>query len=409
MQAETIGLEGFLVKPVNPSVMFDTIMQAMAKDTTKELRPPDRKGKESELMKGLAGVRVLLVEDNEINQQVAMEILAGAGLVVSVANNGKEAVDAVGKNSYDAVLMDVQMPVMDGYTAAGIIRRDERFKDLPILAMTAHAMAGDQDKSIAAGMNDHVTKPIDPEKLFATLAKWTARKTVASVVTAAAAVTEEPTCALATETKTLQPSLEGFDLEAGLRRLQGNEALYRKLLVSFAGKYSRAASDIQQLLDDKDYEKAHRLIHDVKGLAGNLSADQLRDATGELEKLVKYANDEKPPEPEALAKNFGTFEKLLEQALSSARSLAPQTGEPGPAAPAGPAQGLPSGLAKEAAERLREAAELGDVSGVASIAGEMMLRSGDFAPYQRRIIKLADDFDFDGIIAIAAELEKTGT
>ncbi len=124
------------------------------------------------MLKGLEGARVLLVEDNEINQQVAMEILADAGLIVSLANNGQEAVDAVEANRFDAVLMDVQMPVMDGYTATRTIRRDPRFKDLPIIAMTAHAMAGDQEKSTAAGMNDHVTKPIDPEQLFATLARW---------------------------------------------------------------------------------------------------------------------------------------------------------------------------------------------------------------------------------------------
>ena len=115
---------------------------------------------------------MLLVEDNELNQQVATELLADAGVVVTVANNGKEGVDAVLAAPYDAVLMDVQMPVMDGYTATGVIRGDERFKDLPIIAMTANAMAGDMEKSAAAGMCDHVTKPIDPDTLFATLAKW---------------------------------------------------------------------------------------------------------------------------------------------------------------------------------------------------------------------------------------------
>ena len=125
-------------------------------------------------LKGLADARVHVVEDNEINQQVAMEFLAGAGLNVSLANNGQEGVNAVQANRYDAVLMDVQMPVMDGYTATSHIRRDPRFKDLPIIAMTAHAMTGDEEKSMAAGMNDHVTKPIDPAQLLATLARWIA-------------------------------------------------------------------------------------------------------------------------------------------------------------------------------------------------------------------------------------------
>ncbi len=173
-QAEAAGLDGFLIKPVSPSVMFDTIMQAFGKDAPRESRLGVDKDQAAVALKGLAGARVLVVEDNEINQQVAMEILAGAGLDVSLANNGQEGVNAVLANRYDAVLMDVQMPVMDGYTATRHIRRDPRFKDLPIIAMTAHAMTGDEEKSMAAGMNDHVTKPIDPAQLLATLAKWIA-------------------------------------------------------------------------------------------------------------------------------------------------------------------------------------------------------------------------------------------
>ncbi len=113
-----------------------------------------------------------MVEDNEVNQQVAQEILSGAGIKVFLASDGQEAVEAVKKNEYDAVLMDVQMPVLDGYEATRVIRSDPRYKELPIIAMTAHAMTGDREKSLEAGMNDHVTKPIDPNQLFATLVKW---------------------------------------------------------------------------------------------------------------------------------------------------------------------------------------------------------------------------------------------
>jgi CheY-like chemotaxis protein len=284
------------------------------------------------LLKGLAGARVLLVEDNEINQQVAMEILSGAGIVVTVANNGREAVDAVMKERYDAVLMDVQMPVMDGYTATGIIRRDERFREMPILAMTAHAMSGDQDKSIAAGMNDHVTKPIDPDKLFATLAKLI-KMPKAAAMEAPAPGLPKTDSAPAMNAPAAQPfpsSLEGFDLTAGLRRLQGNEALYRKLLLSFADKYAFAAGDLRQLLDGRDYGKAHHLIHDIKGLAGNLAADRLQIATAELEKLVKPANAGTPPDAEALARACSSFEGLLDQALRSARSLMQSSSTSGP-------------------------------------------------------------------------------
>ena len=123
-------------------------------------------------MEASQGARILLVEDNEINQQFAQELLEGVGFEVTIANNGREAVNAVQAEEFDAVLMDVQMPEMDGYQATSEIRKHERFRDLPIIAMTAHAMAGDKEKSLAAGMNDHITKPINPDHLFSTLFAW---------------------------------------------------------------------------------------------------------------------------------------------------------------------------------------------------------------------------------------------
>ena len=147
-QADQLGLEGFLLKPVNPSMLFDTIMQAFGEAVPETSRVAKRREQEAEALEHIRGANVLLVEDNEINQQVAREILEGAGLNIALANDGQEAVNAVKENNYDAVLMDVQMPVMDGYTATREIRKDDRFKELPIIAMTAHAMAGDEDKSL---------------------------------------------------------------------------------------------------------------------------------------------------------------------------------------------------------------------------------------------------------------------
>ena len=169
-QAGEVGLDGFLIKPVSPSVLFDAIMQVFGQEEAdRPLTAQQSTDAEARARAALAGARVLLVEDNEINRQVAGEILASVGVSVSMAANGQEAVDAVVAGDFDAVLMDVQMPVMDGYEATRRLRRDPRFQALPIIAMTAHAMAGDREKSLAAGMNDHVTKPIDPEALFRTL------------------------------------------------------------------------------------------------------------------------------------------------------------------------------------------------------------------------------------------------
>ncbi|WP_373500254.1 response regulator [Desulfococcus sp.] len=414
-RAEAAGLDGFLIKPISPSVMFDTIIHALAKEASKETRPVDRKEEAADILKSLKGARVLIVEDNEINQMVAMEILASAGVIVSVANNGREAVDAVQLNRFDALLMDVQMPVMDGYTATRTIRSDTRFKDLPIIAMTAHAMTGDHEKSTEAGMNDHVTKPIDPAQLCEILARWIragsppakeerAPESIPQKAAAKALGDSVPTSA---EVQPFPDSLDGFDLSNGLQRLQGNEDLYRKLLMSFAAKYTHTAGDIRHALDTKDYHEAHKMIHDIKGLAGNLAALQLQAAAAELEKLVKHADKKNPPSPDAVIAAFVPFETLMDQALRSAQTLESMTEGPSAAPSPEPAGALPPELAEEAAGRLREAAEMGDVSGLTAIAEEMASRSAAFTPHLVRITQLADDFDFEGILGLADDLEKT--
>jgi len=172
--ANGAGVDAFLIKPVTRSTLFDTIMQAFGhKGGTRRGRRTARAHADVDLTP-VRGAQVLLVEDNEINQDVARELLEKPGLVVTVASNGKEAVQAVEQRDFDIVLMDVQMPEMDGLEATRVIRKLGKpgISDLPIVAMTAHAMAGDREKSLDAGMNDHLTKPIDPSELFRTLLEW---------------------------------------------------------------------------------------------------------------------------------------------------------------------------------------------------------------------------------------------
>jgi len=411
-QAEKMGLAGFLIKPVSPSVMFDTIMQAFGQDAPRELRTDTEKRLEAAASERLAGANVLLVEDNEINQQVAMEILSGAGLKVTVANNGREALNLVGANAYDAVLMDVQMPVMDGHTATRKIRELEARQPpayrLPIIAMTAHAMSGDHEKSIAAGMNDHITKPIDPAQLFGTLAKWIrtgagTQATVEAPSTPKGPQGKEP----APPENTLPDAMPEFDLADGLHRLMGNRALYRKLLVNFATQYAKAGSDIRKALDAGDFDRAHGLVHAIKGVAGNLAAKDLQQQSVGLEKLVKHADPASPPPADDLNPAFEAFQGSLARALSAVAFLMPAPA--GAAASAKAAAGaLPQALAKEAAARLREAAGLGDVSGLAGICSELAAMSEAFGPYKARVAQLADDFDFEGVLKLADELEKQG-
>ena len=343
-RSEKVGVDGFLLKPVGQSVLFDAIMVAFGKEALEGEAVARVKGSDEEALRKIRGARVLLVEDNEINQQVAKEILEQAGLVVSIANNGQEALDLIRANTFDAVLMDVQMPVMDGYTATRKIRELEagsskleagypsasasslkpRASSLPIIAMTAHAMSGDHEKSIAAGMNDHITKPIDPAQLFGTLAKWIGpREGAQKLAETSSAPTGPQAKEPAPPEQALPDALPGFDLAEGLQRLMGNRALYRKLLVNFATQYIQAAANIRSALDAGDFEQAHGLVHAIKGVAGNLAAKDLQVQSGALEKLVKHVNPSSPPPAAELNRAHAAFRESLGRALDAVRSLIP--------------------------------------------------------------------------------------
>jgi CheY-like chemotaxis protein len=404
-QAEEVGLEGFLLKPVNPSMLFDTIMQAFGEAVPETSRVAQKQEQEAEFMKHIQGAQLLLVEDNEINQQVAKEILEGAGLNVALANDGQEAVNAVKENEYDAVLMDIQMPVMDGYTATREIRKDERFKELPIIAMTAHAMAGDEDKSLEAGMNGHVAKPIDPDQLFSTLQKWVKPSEERVQV-------QQPEVPLESlesdqaepDEEQLPESLPGFDLPAGLERLRGNKRLYRKLLLDFGAKYTKVANEIHNALDAKDLEQAHSLIHNLKGLAGNLAAIDLQAASVNLEKLFKGVGKKTPP-AKNLKLKFSELENALNQALESVQSLGASTEENVCKLSDDEIAAIPAELAQDIAKRIRDASEMGDVMTLNAIAAEIKTHSDSCVPLSKQIVQLAEDFDLDGIQKLADALD----
>ena len=285
-RSEKVGVDGFLLKPVGQSVLFDAIMVAFGKEAPEGEAVARVRGSDEEELRKIRGARVLLAEDNEINQQVAKEILEQAGLVVSIANNGKEAVEMVRAGNYDAVLMDIQMPVMGGFEATQEIRKDERFKELPIIAMTAHAMAGDREKSLAAGMNDHVTKPIDPDELFSTLVRW---------IKPGEREVSESVCELLIAKKEVEdilPSeLPGISIASGLGRVGGNKQLYAKLLCKFKEGQESAVEQIKAALQSGDVETAARLAHTVKGVSGNLGGESLYRAAAELEKAIKEGKE----------------------------------------------------------------------------------------------------------------------
>ena len=282
-KAEKIGIQNFLMKPINQSLLFDTIVNMFDMDksgmTIQSNAMPDDGAEDIRL----EGVHILLVEDNVINQEVATEILGSAGATVEVANNGKEAIEAVAAQTYDLVLMDLQMPVMGGYEATKFIRADRKNQDLPIIAMTAHAMQGVEAECKAAGMNDYVSKPIDPQNLFSTILKWFKPRMEASKSISASH--QEKGSTSVAEPK-LPDSIPGVDINEGANRVGGNKKLYMKLLNDFASNYMPYGANIQKAISEQKIEEARRLAHTLKGVSGNISANDVFLLSEQIEKAL---------------------------------------------------------------------------------------------------------------------------
>jgi CheY-like chemotaxis protein/HPt (histidine-containing phosphotransfer) domain-containing protein len=280
-QAEEMGIRGYLLKPVSPSLLYDTLMDVfgMADRETGRLRQV----REDVPSPDANGIRILLVEDNEVNQQVAAELLESAGADVRIANNGGEAVRILSEGDepplFDVVFMDLQMPEMDGFTATRLLRRQPRLQGLPIIAMTAHALVEERQRCLDAGMNDHVSKPIDPDALFATLLRWTKPRQTREEAIASLPVemVEEVTF----------PEIAGVDVEGGLKRVAGNKRLYRDLLQQFAAKQADAGSQISAAIESGDSHLAESMVHTIKGVAGNIGLGKVLEAAEKLEGAIR--------------------------------------------------------------------------------------------------------------------------
>jgi PAS domain S-box-containing protein len=476
--AEKAGLDGFLIKPVSPSVLFDTIMEAFGEEMPELTRTDRAKKGLDKTLRYLRGARVLLVEDNEINQQVAREILEGAGVKVSIAGDGQEAVNAVGENEYDAVLMDIQMPGIDGYEATRRIRKWEerlnvqrltsniqrstsnvehptsnierstsnvqhpttnithatsnvqrstsnvehpttnnqhptsnaqhptsniqrstsnvqhpttnitqatsnierptsnaqhptsniqrstsnverptpeiqnqrskpaqrsadkiftrrnyggqnqnppkyrrarsKIDRIPIIAMTAHAMAEDREKSLEAGMNDHVSKPIDPEELYRTLQRWI-RRSVPEEFGERSTQEEDDVEFKAAVADEAIGELDGINIEAGLNRLLGNTVAYRRILIQFREGFKDTAHDLKSLVSEDHYDEARILAHSLKGASGNIGAEKLQVAAAAVENWFKEGGRALPE------REYDEFAKELGRVLDSLSALDGET------------------------------------------------------------------------------------
>ncbi|MBF0127325.1 MAG: response regulator, partial [Magnetococcales bacterium] len=283
-QAMAAGIQAILLKPINCSLLFDAIMEVFGKEEARIQQPVPDTLNLNAIIQRVGGARALLAEDNHVNQQVAQEMLENVGVIMKVAQNGLEAISMLEAEPFDVVLMDIQMPEMDGLTAARHIRDNPNFTNLPIIAMTAHAMSGDREKSLTAGMNDHITKPIDMNQLYGALMKWLPHNLLGSK-----AVTIRGTSKVDESCK-LPATLPGIDVEGCLKRFGGNHATTRRILLSSQEDFTRAAMEMRTLLTGKrqnDREIAARLAHTIKGLAGTFAATPLQQAAYTLELGIK--------------------------------------------------------------------------------------------------------------------------
>ncbi len=346
-QSDNLGLAGFLAKPINTSLLIDAIVEHFSGgDTQAGTRRSGLHG-DTGVREVIKGLKVLLVEDNAINQQVATGILDEAGVNADIADNGRIAFERMrdAPAGVDVILMDLQMPEMDGYEATRQIRALPSLQDIPIIAMTAHAMAEERDACLQVGMNDHVSKPIDAEKLFATLAKWAPQRTSDSGAESAAPeaapeAAPQPTVGPATAAPSetadsaldgLLAEVEGFDFVEAKKRLGLDDAFFVKLLGDFNAKYANFENEITAAIDAGDTELASRLVHTVGGLAGTIGAEELQVECRALENamrddptvipdpapviaahqrvrdvLDRIADDQKQASPPKLAKPSGT-------------------------------------------------------------------------------------------------------
>ena len=283
--SDSAGIDEVLIKPVAASTLFDTIARLFGRQrqlpvnaAADAVASPDEA--ERMLLAAMAGKRILLVEDNEINQEIARDLLEDAGLVVDTADNGAIAIEILRLKPYDAVLMDVQMPVMDGLTATREIRKIPQFLSLPIIAMTANAMPQDRVRCIEAGMSDYLSKPIDPGLLWKTLHQWL----VPDAELPDAATLHEPQDAAGPFSDW---SIEGLDTATGLRLMGGKQTLYLDMLRKFVLKQADVAERIRNALVAGDPAAAERIVHTLKGLCGSIGAQALQQQAGTLESVLR--------------------------------------------------------------------------------------------------------------------------
>lgn len=380
-----LPLDGVLNKPVSASTLLDQISFVFG-GVTGQSRKTQRQSSYRDDERALRGAWLLLVEDNEVNQEVAQHILNDAGIRVDIASNGAIALAKIEENAYDGVLMDCQMPVMDGYQATRKLRQDPRYSDLPVIAMTANAMVGDKEKCLDAGMNDFIAKPIDVAQLFGTLARWIAP-----------AAPQEMTVVVAQPEAEL-PVIAGLKMAEAMRRVGGNATLMRKLLDRFVETQFDAMQRIVAAIENNQLETAIREAHTLKGLAGNIGAGGLADSAARVEHLLSLGSHDGLPQ--ALAACTLALDELVPKIVLAmqSRSNVPEPGN-AVAAPVDRAY-LEAGL-RELSQLLQQddAQAVKHLDGI----GPVLVAAGQ-AEHARQLKRMLGQYDFEGALAQLGEV-----
>ncbi|CAK0750681.1 two-component system, sensor histidine kinase and response regulator [Gammaproteobacteria bacterium] len=406
LEAERIGLDGFLTKPFSPSLLLEAILEAMGEKN----HPSSRR---SRLMSGemkfqlhaLQDARILLVEDNIINQEVAQELLANVNIHVTLANNGEQALQRLQEQVFDLVLMDIQMPGMDGLETTRRIRAHPRFRDHPpIVAMTANAMSGDRKKSLAAGMQAHLVKPIDPHALFETLITWIPPNANGNggdlVKKKEYSVTDPPSARCQGENSL--PVLHGVNVLSGLARMEGNSKLYTQLLLRFRAENTGIMAELSRLLVAGEVGTARRLLHTLKGTAGNLSMDALYQTAIQTEKQWEKVED-----PTEMWRLLFPLEQALALVLTSLIILPEAVDVPLPVAvPAAVDLVRVDGLVREMLKLLDH-----DMARVMDLGDELhaILNGTDYDTVCHRLAKCLKEFDTEQAQELLQTLQTTVT
>jgi CheY-like chemotaxis protein len=362
-----------LTKPVTPSSLLEAIGVVLGKDPEGDTRAGERSQQNAGTVASLSGARLLLVEDNELNQELACELLESVGISLRLACHGKEALDILAEDdNFDGVLMDCQMPVMDGYTATRRIRQQPSLDALPVIAMTANAMDGDRERALSSGMNDHISKPLNVEAMFATLAKWIKPRPAQTLLSTGFA-------------DGLPDRLEGIDLAAGLATCMGRRDLYLRLLCKFRDTQTGFTEQFQAARIDPDVGAAERLAHSLRGTAGTIGAKALAQACALLEQACQ--NGESATQLKALATQV---EHCLLPILTALADLKANT-------PTATGDGLLEGSAiSPQLNRLKELLAEGDTAALDTLAGlRNMPLDRVLAERLERVAVQVERFDFD--------------